>query len=122
MKKHALFFGSLRATSTKGYNFDRFGKNTQKHIKTFRLKGYDMYSLGAYPTITPSDGEITVELQEVDDKAMSYISRMEAGAGYKEIVIPVEHEGKTIEAIMYYWPNEQIVGRNLQKVESGDWE
>lgn len=120
MSKHLLVFGSLRQTSKRGFNFDRFGKGTQRHIKTLTLNGYDMHSLGAYPAICPGDGSIKVELHEVEDGAAERIERMEIGAGYTGIQVPVEHEGQTIQSTIYTWPKDRLVAR--PKVETGDWE
>jgi gamma-glutamylcyclotransferase (GGCT)/AIG2-like uncharacterized protein YtfP len=106
-----LCYGSLKRNS---YNFDRFGKDTQKYIKTLELEGYDLYDLGPYPGLTKGDGKVTVELHEVEDGAFSYIKRMEAGAGYsegKEIVDGIE------ASIFFYEGN--LEGN--PKIDSGEW-
>jgi gamma-glutamylcyclotransferase (GGCT)/AIG2-like uncharacterized protein YtfP len=121
-KQLALFFGSLRQYSKRGYNHDRFGKGTQKYIKTFTLPGFEMYSVhGHYPTICKGDGSIVVELHEVEPQAWERISYMEKSAQYDNMTIPVEHNGKTVDATIYYWSKENIEKAKLPRVESGDW-
>ena len=111
MKKYGLFYGSLR----KGhYNFGRFN---QKYIKTLSLKGYDLYDLGPYPAIVEGEGAVVVELHELDESSDSSIRRMELGAGYKETLIPLVHEGEEILASLYFFAQKPYA----VKVESGDW-
>ncbi len=129
--KHLLVFGSLRKNSERGYNFDRFGKGTQKLIHSFWLRGFEMFSLGSYPAICPSKETkgIQVELHEVDDKAAESIERMEVGAGYTGIKVPISIPDqfaklghREIEATIYTWPKERLESGRYPKVESGDWQ
>lgn len=120
-----LVFGSLRAHSPLGYNFNRCGP--QKYIRTLTLDGWRLYSLGAYPTICRSDNpedKLVVELHEVDDKTLARITAMELGASYHTVTIDLP-EGP---ATMYAWTPEQCealekAGRLARgrRVESGDW-
>lgn len=113
--KLLLVYGSLRAHSQRGYNFDRFGKGTQKFIRFVEVPGYDLYDLGAYPCITPGDGNLKAELHEVDDTAAAYITRMEQGAGYYSTTVMLP-EG---EAEMYYMRKPPS---HAKQVVSGNWD
>jgi gamma-glutamylcyclotransferase (GGCT)/AIG2-like uncharacterized protein YtfP len=76
-----LVYGSLRKTSKRGFNFNRFGGQT--YIRTLELDGYRMHSYGAYPAVTPDPGgSIVAEVHEVEPEAFNCIKRMELGAGY----------------------------------------
>lgn len=134
MKNFILSYGTLRKNDTganqsnnsnrrKIYNFDRFGAGTQKYLKTLRLPGFSLYSLGPYPTISEGPDEITVELHEItDSRAMSGIRGMEGGAGYLEKNIEVENDGETISATIFYYPKERLSARVLAaQIKSGDW-
>jgi gamma-glutamylcyclotransferase (GGCT)/AIG2-like uncharacterized protein YtfP len=107
-----LVYGSLRATSKRGYNFNRFGKDTQRYIRTLTLPGFNLYSLGVYPCITRGDNELVAELHDVDDKAARHIERMEIGAGYEPTTVTLP-EGK---ATIFVYP--KPCG---ELVPSGDW-
>lgn len=109
-----LVFGSLRETSKRGYNFNRFGGQTR--LRELQLEGYEMYDLKYYPAVCLGEGKIKVELHEVTDSAFKSIKSMEAGAGYTELSIPVE-EGN---ATMFVMEKSKLQHRD--KVESGDWE
>lgn len=112
-KEHLLCFGSLKKDK---YNFNRFGGQT--FIKSFTLKGYEMYDLGYYPAICPGDGEITVELHEVEKNSMDYIRRMESGAGYDELVLDI----LDTKASIFTMPKERFAGGRFPKIQNGDWQ
>lgn len=114
-KNFILSFGSLRKTSSKGYNFDRFGKGSQKYIKDVWLDGWDMFSLINYPAIAKGAGKIKCELQEVSKDAYEKICGMERSAGYQETQIDVDG----IKATLFYMDAKDLQGRNL--VTGGDW-
>lgn len=112
--KNLLVFGSLRKTSKRGYNYQRFGG--QNFIKKLTLDGFEMYSLGAYPAICKGEGKIKCELHEVEDVAAERIERMEIGAGYTPVNINLE---KNVTATIYTWPKDKLKG--CVKVQDGDW-
>lgn len=116
---YLLVFGSLRATSPKGYNYERFGPGTQKHLKTFHLDGYEMYSLGPYPAVCEGEGVITVELHEVTELAARAIDMMEIGAGYTATPVKLVYAGEVIHPIIYTQPKESL--RYRTRVVNGDW-
>lgn len=113
--KHILVFGSLRQKSKRGYNFNRFGG--QAFVKPVTLEGYEMYDLGAYPTICEGNGTIQCELHTVEDAPFKNIQRMEAGAGYAEKTVMVDG----IEATIFVWDKAKIQRYGIPRVESGDW-
>lgn len=110
-----LVFGSLREHSKRGYNFNRFGG--QKFVKAVTLNGFEMYSLGGYPTICDGDGTIQAELHIVEDSPFQSIQRMEKGAGYVEKIVNVDG----VEATIFVWNKNKIEQYELPRVESGDW-
>lgn len=122
-----LSYGTLRSTNPGGkdyktYNFNRFGG--QKYLKTLKISGFEMFSLGPYPTISEGNGEIVVELHSVDNEnhAFDSIKMMESGAGYKEKQVNVEYNGENVTATIFYYPRARLTEQVLnQKIESGDW-
>ena len=117
--KYLLVFGSLRKNSKRGYNYDRFGKGSQKYIKDVELNDFEMYNLGSYPAICKGKGKIKCELHEVEDTAAHSIERMEIGSGYDGMTIKTQLEDKIIDATIYTWPKERLT--RFPKVESGNW-
>ena len=113
--KHVLVFGSLRQKSKRGYNFNRFGG--QAYVKDVTLNGFEMYDLGAYPTICEGNGQIKCELHTVEDAPFERIQRMEAGAGYTEKTIQVDG----VQASIFVWDKKTIERYGVPRVESGDW-
>lgn len=119
--KKCLFYGTLRSGQEgknsgreKVYNFNRFGG--QIYQKTLRIKGFKMYSLGPYPCIAEGDGEITVELHDVEDQAAQYIAGMERGAGYQAKTVNIDGTDATI----YYYERVPARIQNAE-IKSGDW-
>lgn len=110
--KYCLFYGSLKS---KHYNFGRFAG--QKLIKELTLPNFELYNLGAYPAACRGDGNMTCELQEVDDSSFNSIRRMEFGAGYKEIEVEVDG----MKASMFIMDKQKLMRYNVPKVESGNW-
>lgn len=114
-KQHILVFGSLREKSKRGYNFNRFGG--QEFVKPVTLNGFEMYDLGAYPTICEGEGSIQCELHTVEPDAFKNIQRMEKGAGYEEKTVDVDG----VQATIFVWDKKQIERYGLKRVDSGDW-
>ena len=108
MNKIAVY-GSLR----KGcYNQSHFQRG-MKHLGTTKVEGFQLYSLGAFPCAVPSEGELTVDLFEVDNTTKEQIDRMEIGAGYDLQTINIDGEQYTIYTYQKP-PNDRLV-------EHGDW-
>lgn len=107
-------YGSLRDGQ---YNFERF-KQAYPDIKVLKndviLKGFNLYTLGSYPGIKVGDGEIEVDILEVNDMCFNNILRMEFGAGYSLMEIFVDD--KQTGLFIYEGP----VKENM-KIESGNW-
>lgn len=131
MKNFLLSYGTLRRgdlaadlddkisdghKQNKTYNFCRFGENSQKFIKKLRLKGFSLVNLGPYPAaVKDQNGEITVELQEIESGAFENIYHMEKGAGYLSTTIEVEG----VRAVIYYMADSRAA--KYPKIQSGDW-
>lgn len=122
-KKFIVVYGTLRKFGDRGktYNFDRFGKNSQKFIKRFNLPGFNLYNLGYFPCVAESVNPtgISVELHEINGEIFELIQSMEAGAGYDEKIIKVENDGNEIEATIFCMPEARAA--KFKKIESGDW-
>ncbi len=131
MKNFLLSYGTLRSGNInpgedekticrnrdKIYNFNRFGANSQKFLKKFRLSGFSLVNVGYYPAaIEDENGEITVELQEVaDENVWLSMQRMEKGAGY--LWKQIEIDG--VFATIFFMTQGRAA--KLPKIESGDW-
>lgn len=117
--KKCLFYGTLRKNGPreKTYNYNRFGG--QIYIKTLKIKGFKMADLGYYPCIFKADGEIVVELHNVESEAAKNIEMMELGAGYKFEDIDLDGE----KARIYYYCGKNLSENRFkfQLIESGDW-
>lgn len=112
-----LFYGSLRKGE---YNYNYFlrifGEDNFKYIKTKTIKGFKLYSLGAYPMVIQTNDindKLVVDEFEVSDEAYSSINSMELGAGYDIS----KFEGATI----YTYPLNEMKYYTDSIVKSGDW-
>ena len=115
--KHIIVYGSLKKDK---FNYGRF--SGQKFLKPVDLKGFDLFDLGAYPTVCRGHGQIKAELHEVSDETADYIGQMESGAGFFEESVSVELHGRKIHASIYTWPKYKINEYGCPKIESGDWQ
>ena len=105
--QRAYVYGSLR----KGhYNFKSFSGIS--YIKTTKLKGWDLFSLGSYPGIKPGKGTLVVDLVEMDNATYKQVLKMELGAGYSEIDITID--GISGKFFPYNYNLTELV-------PSGDW-
>lgn len=108
------FYGSLRKGQ---YNHSRAGLAKQIYIKTVKIPGFIMYSLGAFPMIVrgTSADEITVDLFALISPDLERgIHLMEIGAGYERITVKIEGED-------YYIYIYDRAPSGITKVKSGDW-
>jgi len=132
MKKqtnYILSYGTLRRGNPsdpnnrdKTYNFQRF--NGQKYIETLKVDGFELYNLGFYPCIAAGEGQVVVELHEVDPIALQSIDSMEAGAGYnkQEITIFSAELNQEVSATIYSYNKRDLPAHILnKKIVSGDW-
>lgn len=111
-------------TLLKGFGNHRL-MSTSKYLGNATLEGFDMFSLGAFPVISPGKGRIAVELYEVDEGVMSSLDRLE---GYPTFYnrMKVDIPGQEDQAWIYFMENPQenygkYRGGQLEKVESGSW-
>lgn len=115
--KRICVYGSLRLNE---YNYtyfkQRYGEDF-KWLKTIKLQGYKLYSLGSYPGIKESkwaDDELVCDIIEVSPECYNSIFRMEIGADYECKIIPVEGIDTTI-----YLYKGSVNENNL--INNGDW-
>ena len=95
------------------------GLKDPKYIETITLKGYDMYSLGAFPMVTeaPIEHTIVADVLELQPPDASYISRIERGAGYK-LKIVGRYDGNPV----YLWvARRPEILKDRPLIGSGDW-
>lgn len=116
-KVPVLVYGSLRHGQ---YNYQSFAREFDiEYVKTGKIKGYQLHSLGWYPAIQPSknpDTELVVDLLMVEPDCKYAFDRMELGAGYK--IEKVDFEGELVD-IYVYINTDWLESRPV--VESGDW-
>ncbi len=113
--KYIAAYGTLR----KGfYNHDRFEGIT--YLGTTRVKGLDLYDLGPYPCVIENpDGEITIDLLEVNPLTKQLIDRMEIGAGYNIEEIQIKLDDKAYHDVTIYTYNKAPNYAKL--IPSGDY-
>src|SRR4051794_11180989 len=120
--KYALFYGSLKrhagANGEAGFNFDRFGRGTQKYLKTVKLGGYNLYDLKWYPGLTKGKGAVLAELHEVEDRAFEGIQQMEFSANYSEEKVKNIPDFDNIEASIFFYEG-NLEGKPL--IKDGIW-
>ncbi|MBX2944034.1 MAG: gamma-glutamylcyclotransferase [Cyclobacteriaceae bacterium] len=107
------FYGSLRRGMV---NYNIF-KSALKYIKTIRISGYELLTLGDYlyavKSVHTSDS-IVIEIFQIEDANVAQaIHQMEIEAGYVFERIEVEN----MELGIYLFEH---LG-NESKVDSGDW-
>lgn len=107
--KKIITYGSLR----KGmYNYEAL-KDGIEYIDTTTIKGFRLHDYGAYPFAVEGEGEMVVDILEVEEEMYEAIKRMELGAGYIEKEITI---GDTTGYIyLFRQPT------NNRIVEHGDW-
>lgn len=118
MEYKCCFYGSLRPPM---YNWKRFvdfyGPKAMVHLGTTEIKGFKLYSLGAYPAAVKSDddSQLIVDLFELDHEVYNHIHGMEYGAGYTREVVNIDGDKYSI----FVYPDSGFSVNNL--VKSGDW-
>lgn len=116
--RRILVYGSLRKDE---YNYQSFKKlfgDEYNYIRTIKIKGFDLFSFGAYPGIKESenlDQELTVDIMECSEDCHKAITRMELGAGYKIVTVKDDED---IDCDIYVY---EYSVNNCKKVNSGDW-
>ena len=119
MSNIAIVYGSLREGM---YNFtaftNMFGEGYKK-LGSGTVKGYKLYSFGAYPFIQEDNGFIVVDVFECSDKCKEAIDGMEYGAGYSSEEVTVETENGEFTGTIYTMND--IDPSNYPHVEDGDW-
>lgn len=113
--KKILVYGSLREGM---YNYDFFHRmfGIAKEF-TDVIKGFELYSLGAYPGIKQTDNlddEVIVDCLHLSPNAYRQIRAMELGANYTEILYTLNGEKYPL-----YLYNGEV--QDDDKVISGDW-
>lgn len=111
-------YGTLRLNQG---NYRHILKDNSKYIKTTKIKGFDMFSLGGFPGIVEGNNEIVVDLFEVNDPTTKHrLDRLEGYSSNDEsysmyLRREVEIEGN--KAWIYIWNSSK---RNSEVLDN-DW-
>lgn len=109
------YYGSLRAGQ---YNSRAASNPNYVHTNTVTIKGFKLYSKGAYPAAVRSDSKkdtMVVDLFDISDvNSIVQIYNMEIGAGYNLEHIKVNGNNYAIYLFDKGWENNR-------PVSSGDW-
>lgn len=120
--KFVFVYGSLRSGEYNNYLLARSTK-----ICDATVRGFDLYSLGAFPAVIPSsnsDVEVIGEVFNVDPLDLAVINRMERGAGYtvhEVAATPIAEPAKPQHAIIYVFSDSNWLKHIGELVPSGDW-
>ncbi len=108
-------YGSLKRDFYNHYLLE-----TATFMATGQVDGFEMFSLGSYPMVVPGNGQISVELFEVDFATFADLDRLEGFPSfYGRQVVTVQTPHCPIEAWMYVGRREQV--KNRKRVRSGTW-
>lgn len=116
MSEYVAVYGSLR----KGlHNHKRLGTDREL-VGEGIVKGFGMYSLGAYPALTREGKhtDVVVELYHISDKTMLDLDCLEGFPHfYTRKLCPIHVNGEKVPAWVYYMKG----SLSVDFVESGDW-
>jgi gamma-glutamylcyclotransferase (GGCT)/AIG2-like uncharacterized protein YtfP len=82
------------------------------------LGGYEMYVVGAYPTIIRGRGVVVGDLVRVDGKGLEVLDEFEGWVG-ERVVVSVTVGGEVLEALTYVTSTKNL--GKVVKVPTGDW-
>ena len=99
-------YGSLKESCYNSSFFDMGPCLLVDHVKG------DLFSLGAYPALTPGEDTVEVEIYRVDPATFRSIDGMELGAGYYQDSI------KTPEGPAVIWRMSPETLHNVDRVEA----
>jgi gamma-glutamylcyclotransferase (GGCT)/AIG2-like uncharacterized protein YtfP len=114
------FYGSLREGQY-NHNYLIAPYKDSVKVETVELKGYKMFSFGAYPFVVKSEDaadSIVVELHTIPNEMPARrIHFMELGAGYgaEEVIINDK------AYCLYVYPDRNWEEKGYEKVPEGDW-
>ena len=113
MVAYVAVYGTLR--KGKG-NWEHFLKDS-KHVGVYTVHGFELYCNGFYPYAVPGDGEITIDLFEIDVETLRHLDHLEGyPAHYNRKKINVGN----VEAWIYFTADPEVKNR-CAKVPSGNW-
>lgn len=121
MQEHNVFvYGTLRA----GNSRDSVLKESEKIPGIFKLDGFRMVSLRAFPAIVPGESTIVGEVYTVNDKTLRLLDAIEGtshGLYTRETVSVSSEDGtETVKAFVYVG-GKRIQTHDYPTIESGDW-
>ena len=121
MKHKVAVYGSLLS----GFSNHQL-LSTSKYLGVTVVEGFDMYSLTAFPAVTPTKGgRIVAEVYEIDEPTLERLDRLESYPRfYNRMKTPVKTIDYKGEAWIYFIDNLEPwhrPGANLPYVETGSW-
>ena len=107
-------YGTLRRGEG---NWSYFLKGRSAYLKTAVISGFRMVTNGAYPYAIEFEGNITVDLFEIDEDTLERLDYLEGyPSHYNRKLIDVGDD----QAWIYYTENKEFLKRYAE-VPSGDW-
>ena len=86
-----------------------------------QVQGFEMFSLGSFPMVTPGRGSIAVELFEVDHATFAQLDRLEGFPNfYGRTVVTASTAYCPVQAWLYVGRREQV--KDQPRVRSGLWQ
>jgi gamma-glutamylcyclotransferase (GGCT)/AIG2-like uncharacterized protein YtfP len=122
MKHKVAVYGSLLS----GFGNHQL-LSTSKYLGITVVEGYDMYSLSAFPAVTPSPGgRIVAEVYEIDEGTLARLDRLESYPRfYNRMKTPVKTTDYKGDAWIYFIDDltsrSQVHGMHMPYVETGSW-
>ena len=117
MTKIIITYGTLRREGTNHNYYLREENSNIKFLGKGKIKGFDLYNLGSYPTIIKGEGEVVGEIYEVSKEIFNTINHMEKCVGYnsEEVIV------NGIKGTIWFYKKELLKSYNHKKIEHGDY-
>jgi gamma-glutamylcyclotransferase (GGCT)/AIG2-like uncharacterized protein YtfP len=95
--------------------------NSSKLLGPEVIEGFDMYSLGGFPAISPGKGRVEGEVWEIEDKTLNVLDALE---GYPHFYnrMKINISNNTDEAWVYFMDDPgRFYNNSAPVVASGSW-
>lgn len=113
--KYAVY-GTLRLNQG---NYNWCLRNKSEHLKTEKLNGFKMYSVGGFPAVIEDENSsIEVDIFEVNDKNVEEDMDMLEGYNPNNPESSMYIKKRINDMYIYIWNGDV---HNLELIESGNW-